>query len=39
MAFLKGNRPLISVDTKKKEKVGDFENRRREWCLKGSPPR
>ncbi|MFV2074294.1 MAG: ISAzo13 family transposase, partial [Thermoanaerobaculales bacterium] len=36
--FLKGKRPVISVDTKKKEKVGDFENRGREWRLRGKPP-
>jgi hypothetical protein len=38
MAFLKGGRPVISVDTKKKEKVGDFENRGREWRPRGRPP-
>jgi len=38
MAFLKGKRPVISVDTKKKEKVGDFENRGREWRPRGQPP-
>ena len=37
-AFLKGGRPVISVDTKKKEKVGDFENRGREWRPRGRPP-
>ena len=29
--------PVISVDTKKKELVGDFKNRGREWRPKGSP--
>ena len=29
--------PVISVDTKKKELVGDFINRGREWCPKGKP--
>lgn len=29
--------PVISVDTKKKELVGDFVNRGREWCPKGKP--
>ena len=38
MAFLKGKRPVISVDTKKKEKVGDFENRGREWHPRGRAP-
>lgn len=29
--------PVISVDTKKKELVGDFKNSGREWHLKGHP--
>ncbi|MFH1915933.1 MAG: ISAzo13 family transposase [Nanoarchaeota archaeon] len=29
--------PVISVDTKKKELVGDFKNHGREWHLKGEP--
>jgi len=29
--------PVISVDTKKKELVGNFKNMGRELCLKGSP--
>lgn len=29
--------PVISVDTKKKELVGDFKNNGKEWCLKGKP--
>ena len=37
-AFLKGRRPVISVDTKKKELVGDFTNRGREWHRRGNPP-
>lgn len=32
----KGN-PVISVDTKKKELVGDFKNAGREWQPKGTP--
>ena len=36
-AFLKGKRPVISVDTKKKELVGDFKNGGREWQPKGRP--
>ena len=31
--------PIISVDTKKKELVGDFKNAGREWHLKGEPER
>jgi hypothetical protein len=37
-AFLKGRRPVISVDTKKRELVGDFKNGGREWRPKGKPP-
>ena len=29
--------PVISVDTKKKELVGDFSNKGQEWRPKGSP--
>jgi len=36
-AFLKGRRPVISVDTKKKELVGDFKNGGREWRPRGKP--
>ena len=34
---LASNNPAISVDTKKKELVGDFKNAGREWRPKGSP--
>jgi hypothetical protein len=34
---LKHGEPVISVDTKKKELVGDFKNAGREWQLKGQP--
>jgi len=37
MAFLAANEPVISVDTKKKELVGDFKNNGREWRRKGMP--
>jgi hypothetical protein len=37
-AFLKTGRPVISVDTKKKENVGDFANGGREWRRRGRPP-
>jgi len=36
-AFLTANEPVISVDTKKKELVGDFKNNGREWRPQGSP--
>ena len=36
-AFLTAGEPVISVDTKKKELVGDFKNNRREWRPKGAP--
>ena len=31
------NQPVISVDTKKKELVGDFKNAGREWRPQGAP--
>ena len=36
-AALAAGEPAISVDTKKKELVGDFKNAGREWHPKGSP--
>jgi hypothetical protein len=36
-AALATGQPAISVDTKKKELVGDFKNAGREWCPKGRP--
>ncbi len=33
-AALKAGQPVISVDTKKKELVGDFKNAGREWQKK-----
>jgi transposase len=36
-AFLATGEPVISVDAKKKELVGDFKNGGREWCPKGEP--
>lgn len=35
--FQKRNQPVVSVDTKKKELVGNFSNSGREWHLKGTP--
>ena len=35
--YLKQGQPVISVDTKKKELVGDFKNAGREWQAKGDP--
>jgi hypothetical protein len=37
-AALACGEPAISVDTKKKELVGDFKNAGREWHPQGSPP-
>ena len=37
--FVRQKKPVISVDTKKKELVGDFKNRGREWQPKGRPER
>lgn len=36
-AFLTAGQPVISVDTKKKELVGNFRNSGREWRPKGTP--
>ena len=36
-AFLAADEPVISVDTKKKELVGNFKNGGREWRPKGTP--
>ncbi len=36
-AFQLRNHPVISVDTKKKESVGEFKNGGREWQPKGNP--
>ncbi len=36
-AAIAADQPVISVDTKKKELVGDFKNGGREWRPKGSP--
>ena len=35
--FLQRGQPVVSVDTKKKELVGDFKNDGREWQPKGQP--
>ena len=35
--FLQRRQPVISVDTKKKELIGDFKNDGREWRPKNSP--
>lgn len=35
--FQKENQPVISVDTKKKELVGNFKNNGQEWMEKGHP--
>jgi len=37
VAFLAADEPVISVDTKKKELVGNFKNNGREWHRKGTP--
>jgi hypothetical protein len=36
-AFLRQQQPVISVDTKKKELVGDFKNAGQEWQPTGTP--
>jgi len=37
LSFQKRHQPVISVDTKKKELVGDFKNGGREWQPEGEP--
>jgi hypothetical protein len=37
VGFQKSGQPVISVDTKKKELVGNFKNAGRQWRLKGCP--
>jgi hypothetical protein len=37
VAFQRQRQPVVSVDTKKKELVGDFRNEGREWHPSGSP--
>jgi hypothetical protein len=37
LAFQAAGQPVVSVDTKKKELVGDFHNKGREWQLQGEP--
>jgi len=37
MAFLRAGRPVVSVDTKKKELVGDFKNAGRVWGRESVP--
>ncbi len=35
--FLDDGEPVISVDTKKKELIGNYDNKGREWRVKGKP--
>lgn len=37
IGFLRARQPLVSVDTKKKELVGEFKNAGREWRRQGTP--
>jgi len=39
IALRKRRQPVVSVDTKKKELVGEFKNAGQEWHPKGQPPR
>ena len=38
MVFQKAGQPVVSVDTKKKEQVGNFRNGGQEWHPEGTPP-
>ncbi|MGH3554418.1 MAG: ISAzo13 family transposase [Mycobacterium sp.] len=35
--FMARGQPVVSVDTKKKELIGDFKNAGKEWQIKGEP--
>jgi hypothetical protein len=37
LAFQKAGQPVVSVDTKKKENLGDFKNNGQEWQPEGQP--
>lgn len=37
-AFVKRGEPVLSVDAKKKERIGEFKNPGRRWRHKGTPP-
>ena len=37
--FIEDDQPVISVDTKKKELIGDYANRGAEWAPEGEPER
>lgn len=36
-AFIRAQQPVISIDTKKKELIGNFKNNGQEYCPKGNP--
>ena len=38
LSFMGDNAPVISVDCKKKELIGNFKNAGREWFVKGNAP-
>src|SRR6202789_2076761 len=35
--FVAAGRPILSIDAKKKEPIGNYKNGGREWCAKSSP--
>jgi hypothetical protein len=39
LEFMKSNNPVISLDAKKKELLGDFKNQCRQWSSKGTQTR
>jgi len=39
VSFIAQNQPVISVDTKKKELIGEFASKGNEWALSGAPER
>jgi len=39
LLFMKDNQPVISVDCKKKELIGNYKNEGSEWFMKGGAPK
>ena len=35
--FMRANNPVISIDAKKKEKIGEYDNKGKQWRPKGNP--
>ena len=35
--FMRANNPVTSIDAKKKEKIGEYDNKGKQWRPKGNP--